>query len=415
VIEVLRDRRFRCLFAAQVVALVGTGLLTVALALLAYDLAGSAAGAVLGTALAIKMVAYVVVAPVISAATHQVSRRALLVGSDAVRASIALVLPFVDHTWQIYGLIFVLQAASATFTPTFQSVIPGVLVDEQDYTRGLSLSRLAYDLETLLSPLLAAALLSVMSYHHLFLGTVAGFVFSALLVLKTSLPQVDCTQVSESFRHRVTAGAQVMLRRPVLRSLLVLNLAVASSTALVVVNTVVYVHDVLGSGNSAVAALLACYGGGSMVVALLMPRLLAVVTDRRIMLTGAGVIAVSLVVTAALLLIGATAVLGWLIFPVAWLALGVGASLINTPSARLLRYATESGARTAVFAAQFSLSHACFFLTYPLAGWLGVWAGQTVAAGVLAVLALTATCVAARMWPTMRAWVGDAHVHPVVA
>ena len=63
----LINKTYRHLFAAQVIALVGTGLLTVALGLLAYDLAGADAGAVLGTALAIKMVAYVGVAPVVSA------------------------------------------------------------------------------------------------------------------------------------------------------------------------------------------------------------------------------------------------------------------------------------------------------------------------------------------------------------
>ena len=45
--------------------------------------------------------------------------------------------------------------------------------------QALSMSRLAYDLESLLSPMLAAALLTVMSYHSLFLGTVAGFAASA--------------------------------------------------------------------------------------------------------------------------------------------------------------------------------------------------------------------------------------------
>jgi hypothetical protein len=63
----LINKTYRHLFAAQVIALIGTGLLTVALGLLAYDLAGADAGAVLGTALAIKMVAYVGVAPVVSA------------------------------------------------------------------------------------------------------------------------------------------------------------------------------------------------------------------------------------------------------------------------------------------------------------------------------------------------------------
>ena len=189
-LDVLRHRTFRRLFTAQIVALIGTGLLTVALGLLAYDLAGSDAGAVLGTALAIKMLAYVGVAPIISALTHRVPRKVLLVSADVIRALIALALPFVDQTWQIYVLIFLLQSASATFTPAFQSVIPSVLVEEEDYTRALSLSRLAYDLESLLSPILAAALLTLISYHSLFLGTVVGFTVSGLLVVGTTLPKL---------------------------------------------------------------------------------------------------------------------------------------------------------------------------------------------------------------------------------
>ena len=51
-LAVLAQRTYRHLFLAQVVALVGTGLLTVALGLLAYELAGEAAGQVLGKALA---------------------------------------------------------------------------------------------------------------------------------------------------------------------------------------------------------------------------------------------------------------------------------------------------------------------------------------------------------------------------
>ncbi len=54
-LAILRNTSFRRLYAAQIVALLGTGLATMALALLAYDLAGPDAGAVLGTALAIKM------------------------------------------------------------------------------------------------------------------------------------------------------------------------------------------------------------------------------------------------------------------------------------------------------------------------------------------------------------------------
>ena len=57
----LLNRTYRHLFTAQVIALIGTGLATVALGLLAYP------GVVLGTALAIKMIAYAGVAPIAGA------------------------------------------------------------------------------------------------------------------------------------------------------------------------------------------------------------------------------------------------------------------------------------------------------------------------------------------------------------
>ena len=78
-LDVLRNRTYRHLFGAQVIALIGTGLATVALGLLAYDLAGANAGSVLGTALAIKMVAYVGIAPVVGAFANRLPRRAFLV------------------------------------------------------------------------------------------------------------------------------------------------------------------------------------------------------------------------------------------------------------------------------------------------------------------------------------------------
>lgn len=399
VLEVLRHDRFRRLFTAQAVALVGTGLLTVALGLAAYDLAGTDAGAVLGTALAIKMVAYVVVAPVISALTDRVPRRVLLVSADVVRLVIALLLPLVTHVWQIYVLIFVLQAASATFTPAFQAVIPSILPDEEDYTRGLSLSRLAYDLESLLSPVVAAALLTVVGYHLLFVGTAAGFATSAIMVVRTTLPRSVPADRTGSLPARITSGARLMAASPVLRGLLAMNVAVAAATALVVVNTVVYVRDLLHGPASAVAVALGCFGGGSMIVALAIPRLLTGIPDRRLMLIGCAILPAGLAGAAMLAALEPGPRAGWTLLVVAWSAMGAGTSLINTPSARLLRAQSDGDTRTAVFTAQFSLSHACFLVTYPIAGWLGATAGQAWAAVVSAVLAAAAAVIAARMWP----------------
>ena len=98
-LAVLKNRTYRHLFLAQVIALLGTGLATVALGLQAYELSAGSAGAVLGTALAIKMIAYVVVAPVATAFTERLPRRTMLVTLDLVRAAVALCLPFITGVW----------------------------------------------------------------------------------------------------------------------------------------------------------------------------------------------------------------------------------------------------------------------------------------------------------------------------
>ncbi|MFC4467330.1 MFS transporter [Streptomyces xiangluensis] len=412
-LAVLRNRTYRHLFTAQVIALIGTGLATVALGLLAYDIAGADAGSVLGTALAIKMVAYVAIAPVVGAIADRLPRRALMVSADLIRAGVALFLPFVDQVWQVYVLVFLLQSASATFTPTFQAVIPDVLPEERDYTRALSMSRLAYDLESLFSPALAAALLSVITYNWLFTGTMLGFLASAALVVSATLPESAASTAPRTggAYAKATAGTRLFFTVPRLRALLALNLAVAAASAMVTVNSVVYVRDFLGRSEGAVPLALGAYGAGSMVVALVLPRVLDRVPDRVVMLRGALLLAV---VFAALWVITAAPGGSWR-WPAllgVWAAFGAACSAVLTPTGRLIRRSAPPEERTAAFAAQFSLSHGCWLLTYPLAGWLGAAAGLPSAVLSLGVIALASGLLAARLWPSREtAPIEHEHAH----
>ena len=389
-LAILRDRTYRHLLAAQVIALLGTGLMTVALGLLAYDLAGADAGAVLGTALAIKMIAYVGVAPVAQAFTDRLPRRSVLVALDLVRGAIALCLPFVTEIWQIYLLIFLLQAASAAFTPTFQATIPDILPKEEDYTRALSLSRLAYDLESLVSPMLAAALLSVISFHSLFAGTVIGFFASAALVLSVRLPSPQ-PAARRGVWDRTTRGIRLYLATPRLRGLLAISLAVAAAGSMVIVNTVVLVKAGFGLSEPEVALALAAFGAGSMVAALTLPRLLDRLSDRPVMIAGAAVLIVG---TAAGIAVGSYGAL-----LVLWLILGFGYSVAQTPAGRLLRRSAHPEDRPAIFAAQFALSHACWLICYPLAGYLGARVSMTAAFAAMAIIGVIGLALAWRLWP----------------
>ena len=386
---------YRRLFTAQVVALLGTGLATIALALLAHDLAGPQAGSVLGTALAIKMIAYVAVAPIAGAVAARLPRRRLLIGLDLVRAGVILALPFVDQVWQIYLLIFVLQSASAAFTPAFQATIPDILEDERTYTEALSLSRLAYDLENLISPMLAGLLLLFLTFHLLFVGTAIGFVISALLVASVTLPSRRDVAAT-SFGERMTRGLRIFLHTPRLRALGALNFAVAAGGAAVLVNSVVYVRERLGYGETELALTMATFGLGSMALALLVPRLLDHLPERRVMLAGAWLTSAALLATPWV----ATTWPGLLLL---WLVLGAGNGAMLTPAGRLLRRSAASADRPAVFSAQFSLSHACWLITYPLAGWAGSALGLDVAALLLLGIALPASVAAVAAWPRQDA------------
>lgn len=390
-LEPLADATYRRLFAAQVVALVGTGVSTVALGLLAYELSGRNAGAVLGAAFALKMVAYVVLAPIAAAFADRLPRRRLLVGLDIARAGVVLLLPFVTEIWQVLVLVFALNACSAGFTPAFQAAIPDVLPDEERYTAALSLSRLAYDLQELLSPVLAGVLLLVVAFSELFVLNAVAFGASELLVLTTAVPDAPRrTAPRARLVARATEGIRAYLGTPRLRGLLALNLAAAAGSAMVIVNTVVLVRDRFDLGPSEVAVALAAAGAGSMAVALAMPRVLERTSDRRAMLAGGFVVAGSLGVLSV--------VPGYVPLLAIWLAMGIGLSLIQTPAGRLIQRSADRADRPALFAAQFSLSHACWLATYPIAGVLGALLGIDTVSVLLGTVAMLAVVAAAWLW-----------------
>lgn len=388
-------RDYRLLFSAQIIALFGTGLATVALGLLAYELAGPSAGAVLATALTIKMSLYVVIAPLAAAYVDRLPRRAFLVALDVIRAAVVLALPFVSEIWHIYVLVGVLQAASAAFTPTFQAVIPDIVTDEADFTRALSASQVAYTMESLLSPVLAAIALSFMTFNLLFVATSVGFAVSALLVLATRIPNARPSAHGKAW-DRIASGVRIFVTTPRLRGIMALNLVVAAAGSIVVVNTVNYVRDELGGTQSDVAWMLAASGTGTLVTALLLPRVLDRTAERTVMTAGSIVLAFSAGAAASLAVAG---IFTWILTAAVWALVGAGMAMIVTPTGKVLRRSVEPAGIPEVFAAQFSLSHLAWLVTYPIAGWVGSSAGFAVTWTILAALATVGAVAGFALWP----------------
>ena len=103
----LANKSFRRLFAAQIFSLLGVGLLTVALSLAAFRIGGAEAGGkVLGMLLALKMVAYVVLAPLAETVLAGLPRKRAMVLLDLGRMLLLVPMAFVTEIWQVAGLAF---------------------------------------------------------------------------------------------------------------------------------------------------------------------------------------------------------------------------------------------------------------------------------------------------------------------
>jgi predicted MFS family arabinose efflux permease len=174
------------------------------------------------------------------------------------------------------------------------------------------------------SPALAAGLLLLVDFRGLFVGTMIGFLVSAAMIVRVTLPH-PTRRLDARVLQRSTRGLRIFLATPRLRGLLALNLAAAAATAMVTVNTVVLVQAGLGLSERATAVALVAFGFGSVTGALAVPRLVARRSYRMTMLAGGGLAATGLLLGVVLA--------GYLTLLALWLGLGLGCALAMTPSA----------------------------------------------------------------------------------
>jgi len=387
--------QFRRLYAAQVFSLVAFGVATVGLALLAYDLVGGSAGAVLGMALGLKMAAKLLIAPIAGAYGPRLPRKVLLSGVEVVRVALLLCLPFVDAVWQLYALIVAMSACEAVFNPAFEAILPDLFPDTARYAKALSLSRIAINGETLASPLLAAAVLLYMSFDGLFFMASAASLAAALFILLATIPPVTVRPAKETrFLIRVSHGIRSYFATAELRGVLIVYLSIALASAMLIVNTVVYVRDVLGLPDEAVARVLLSEGLGAILGIVFIPRLVTRFGDKRVMLAGG-------LALGPLLALGAFMPGFWGLVGL-WAAIGAALGIAMTPAGLVITRTIAAPDRPDLFAAQYTLTHGCWLIAYPFVGWIVVAAGFPTGFLVSGALALGFALCAVAVWPQVQ-------------
>ena len=413
-----RNRNFRLLFSAQVISLLGSGVTTVGLALFAYQLTGGvSATAVIGNALTLRILAFLLFSQPAGVIADRVSKKRILIVADVIRFALLTLFPFITAVWQIYALIFAINAVTAFFTPTFESSIPEVVGGEQ-YVKALSLSRVATDVEAVAAPALAGLLVAFLGLRWVFWFDAFTYMVSASFVAVTVMPHVKrkLPKISlRSFLTELTTGTRILLHEPSLRQALTLSIAEATAGAAAIVATVSYVRDVLGRGETAFAFVMAAVGLGSSLTAIALGR----ATGRyekgardRSVLHGRRHKWASRVLLGGGLLLGLVLLPdilkpSLLIFSFLWMLNGAGQALIAIPSSTLLAEHTIEGERGRAYAAHFALTHLFWLASYPAIGHSAAKWGSPLTFTAAGVVCLLVTTVAMLLGYGKR----DAHTH----
>ena len=400
-----QNRNYLRLFGAQIISLAGSGVTTIGLALFAYQLVGGAsAAAVIGSALMLRILAFLLFSQLAGVLADRFNRKTILIAADVVRFALLALFPFVTEVWQIYLMIFLINAATAFFTPVFEASIP-TMVGAQHYVKALLFSRVAVDVEAVGAPLLAGILIVALDLKWMFWFDAATYLVSAALVAATSFPRLAKSAVAaplQGFFGQTSYGTRVLFREPALRQALLLSVVEATAGAAAIVATVVYVKEVLQQGEIAFTMVMAMVGLGSSAAALSLSRITAryefrtaeaAVLHGKRQRWGSWALVVGGILLRISLLPGMVKPALY-VFGLLWFANGIGQALIAIPSATLLAEHTKDEERGRAYAAHFAWTHAFWLVSYPVTGYGVTKLGASLTFTIAGVFCLIITLLA---------------------
>ena len=393
----LRNPVFARLYAAQTTSLLGDALTWVGLALLAFELGGGKSAEILAFALTLRVTAFVLLSPLAGLLADRLNRKTIMVTADVVRMAVIGLMPFVTQVWQVYVLMFTVNAFTAFFTPTFQATLPAVTSDEE-LPQALSLSSATNELLGVLGPGIAGGVAAFLGARDIFFIDAATFLISGVLIF--TLPaRLRNEDAPASADERVTVdavleGTKLLWKNAVMRYALLLELVAAVSGALILVNTVGLVQGQLHLPESRYGWVMAAFGIGATAAALLAGALTKRIAQTTFVVLGA--------VLTSLAVLPANHAGLWPLMGL-WLLAGAGQNAVNLATQTLIAEQTDEAHQGRVYGAHFAWSHLWWAFAYPLAGFLGIHfvTRSFLYGGVVALFLLAGTWLLARRAPSI--------------
>lgn len=273
----LLNRNLILLWQGQFVSALGNEAFTIAVIFWIVEMTGSAS--LVGLLLMLTGIPAVIMGPIGGTLADRVSRRTILLVTDALNGIAVLALGGVmffapEATGLTIGLVFavtiLLAVTSAFFEPAIAAAIPDI-APTNEVARANSLFQFSLQAAMLLGQALGGVLYRVLSAPLLILFNGASFLFSAFTELFIRIPQQIPPQEPGGLRRKFAAfgsdlrgGLRFIWDQPGMRGLVVVSALINFFTAPIIVLLPFFVEDVLTATADWYGFLLAGYGAGTL-------------------------------------------------------------------------------------------------------------------------------------------------------
>jgi len=264
IFAVLRDRELRALWYADWISDVGNFVTFIALAVYINRLTGSATA--VGFALALRSVPWFTIGPVAGVLADRMDRRAVMIGSQVIRAVLVGALPFTHAAWQAYALSF----ASSMFGPVFRPARSALLAQVTPRCRlrpSLSVVETTHQVLHTVGPAIGGLAVFLLGARNAFFVDAASFVVAAAFVASVT-SRGKPTAERRSTVHELREGIREVFVAPAVRTYALVNAGLSFGFAGVIALLVVYLREVLHRSGGQYGIVLSVAGLGTVIASL---------------------------------------------------------------------------------------------------------------------------------------------------
>jgi MFS family permease len=297
----LKNRIFRDLLLANLVSDIGAFMQGVGAAWLMVSLgAGPLNVALIQTATTLPF--FLLVLPA-GALGDIANRRRLILITESWMVAAALVLAIATFLglvspWLLLALTFVLSAGDAFEAPAWRALLPE-LAGREDLASASALNGIEFNLARAVGPALAGLLIASTGVGTAFLVNAVSFLGVIVVVARWKRPARASSAPAETIGGATVAALRYVRHSPAIRTLLLWTGCVMFFASAIMALLPTVAHRL--SGNSlGYGFLLAFFGSGAVLGALIMPRLRTLLSTTDILSLALAVLSVTLLATGTL-------------------------------------------------------------------------------------------------------------------